>query len=69
MQNPLLSRITVNPAICGGKPTIRNMRLTVDRVLNMLAGGMTMQDILGNHPYLKREDLQASLLYAASRLN
>jgi uncharacterized protein (DUF433 family) len=59
------SRITVNSAICGGRPSIRGMRIRVSDVLEMLAAGATRQEILADYPYLEDEDITASLEYAA----
>ena len=59
------SRITIDPAICGGKPTLRGMRVTVASVLELLAGGMTPQEILDDYPYLEPEDIQACLEFAS----
>ncbi len=64
-QRKLLERITVNPAIFGGKPIIRGRRLAVEHVLNMLAVGDTEETILEGYPWLEREDIQACLLYAS----
>lgn len=61
----LLDRITIRPDVCGGKPTIRWMRITVSQVLEMLAGGMTPDQILADFPYLERADVDACLEYAA----
>ena len=58
-------RITINPDVCGGLPTIRGMRITVRDVLNMLAGGMSAEEILQDFPYLERADIEAVLRYAA----
>jgi uncharacterized protein (DUF433 family) len=63
-EQQLLSRITVNPKIFGGKPIIRGHRLAVEHVLNMLAVGDTLETILEGYPWLEREDIQACLLYA-----
>ena len=60
-----LDRITIVPDVCGGEPTIRGMRITVSHVLEMLAGGMTPEQILQDYPYLERVDIDASLEYAA----
>ena len=60
-------RITINPAIRGGKPCIRGMRITVQDVLEYLASGMTEDEILADFPYLEREDLRARLVFAADR--
>jgi uncharacterized protein (DUF433 family) len=59
------SRITIQPGICGGQPTVRGMRITVANVLELLAGGMTAEEILEDYPYLEAEDIQACLEYAS----
>jgi uncharacterized protein (DUF433 family) len=59
-----LSRITINPAICHGKPCIRGMRWPVDVILDLLSSGMSLDDILQDHPELEREDIIASLQFA-----
>ncbi|NUO03146.1 MAG: DUF433 domain-containing protein [Saprospiraceae bacterium] len=69
MQNPLLTRITLNPEVCKGKPTIRNVRFTVAQQLELLAGGMSQQDILEDYPFLEVEDIYACLWYAARIAN
>jgi len=58
-------RVTVDPGMCFGKATIRGMRVRVSDVLNMLAGGMSADDILSEYPCLEGEDIQASIAYAA----
>lgn len=58
----LIDRITVKPDVCGGEPSIRGMRITVSQVLEMLAGGMTPEQILEDFPYLDRADI----VYASS---
>jgi uncharacterized protein (DUF433 family) len=63
-QDTLLTRITVNPGIFGGKPIVRGRRLAVEHVLAMLAAGDTMDDLLREYAWLEREDIQACLLYA-----
>jgi uncharacterized protein (DUF433 family) len=60
-----IERITIKPDVCGGEPTIRGMRITVSHVLEMLAGGMTSEDILKDFPYLEKADIDAALEYAA----
>ena len=60
-----LDRITVNPAICHGAPTIRGMRLRVQDVLELLASGMSYDDILADYDELERDDILAVLEYAA----
>ena len=64
----MLDRITIIPDVCGGKPTIRGMRITVSHVLELLAGGMTAEQIMKDFPYLVREDIDASLEYAAGHV-
>ena len=65
----LLQRITLNRAVCKGRPTIRNMRFTVGQLLELLAGGMTSTEILEDYPYLEKEDIQVCLLYASKLAN
>ncbi len=64
MEETLLQRITLNPAVCFGKPTIRNMRYPVEMILDLLGAGMTFADILADYPDLEKEDLQACLTFA-----
>ena len=61
----LLNRITVDPAVCGGRPCIRGMRIRVSDILEMLAAGATREEILEDYPYLEDEDITAVLEYAA----
>jgi uncharacterized protein (DUF433 family) len=65
----LLQRITVNSEQCGGRPCIRNMRIRVSDVLDMLAEGMLPNEILDDFPYIEIEDIKASLLYASRYIN
>jgi len=65
VNNHLLSRITLNPKVCKGKPTIRNMRFTVAQMLELMAGGMEIKEILADYPYIEKEDILACLWYAA----
>lgn len=58
-------RITLVPGVCGGRPTIRGLRVAVADVLGLLAGGMTTEEILADYPYLEREDIAACLDFAA----
>lgn len=69
MSEKLLSRITLNPKVCKGKPTIRNMRFTVAQMLELMAGGMNMEEILEDYPYIQKEDVWACLWYAARIAN
>jgi uncharacterized protein (DUF433 family) len=59
--------ITIEPGKRGGKPCIRNMRITVYDVLDYLASGMTREEVLNDFPYLTASDIQACLRYAADR--
>lgn len=61
------SRITIEPGKRSGQPCIRNMRITVQDVLEYLAGGMTADEVLADFPELTAEDLQACLEFAADR--
>ncbi len=62
------SRITHNPAVMGGKPCIRGLRVTVGTVVGLIASGTTRERILEAYPYLQSEDLDEALEYAAWRL-
>lgn len=64
-----LSRITIDPAICHGKPCIRGMRWPVEVVIDQLSSGMTIDQIVADHPELEREDILASLEYARIMLS
>lgn len=68
MEN-LFSRITINPDVYAGKPTIRNMRFTVSQLLELLAAGMTEQQIIADYPYLELADIRACLLFASYMAN
>jgi len=59
-----LDRITLDPDICHGKPCVRHMRWPVEVILDLVASGMTIDDILTDHPELEREDIIACLQYA-----
>jgi len=63
-EDELLDRITVDPAIFGGKPIIRGMRMAVEHVLGMLAAGETQERLLREYPFLEPADIQACLAYA-----
>lgn len=68
-QDTLLDRITIDPEQCGGRPCIRGMRIRVTDVLELLASGESREQIWVDYPYLESEDITASLLYAARRLD
>ena len=63
----LMDRITIEPGKRGGKPCIRGMRITVQDILEYLASGMSIDDILEDFPYLEKEDILASLSFAAHK--
>jgi uncharacterized protein (DUF433 family) len=63
------SRITFNPAQCGGRPCIRGMRIRVSDILEMLADGVSAETILSDFPDLEPEDISAALRFAAKRLD
>jgi uncharacterized protein (DUF433 family) len=65
----LLERITVNPKQCGGRPCIRGMRIRVSDVLDLLAVGLSAEQVLEEMPDLEMDDLRATLLYAARKLD
>ncbi|MDR0811711.1 MAG: DUF433 domain-containing protein [Paludibacter sp.] len=67
--NYLLNRISMDAAICNGKPVIRGMRFTVAQMLELVAAGMTFDEIISDYPYLEREDISACLIYASSMAN
>ncbi len=61
----LISRITVDSQICNGKPVVRGMRITVKTILDFLAAGETVENLLSAYPYLKKEDIYACIHYAS----
>lgn len=65
----LSSRITINPEQCGGRPCIRGMRIRVSDVLELLAAGLSPEEVLAELPDLEAEDIAAALLFAARRLD
>ncbi len=64
-----LARITIDPNICHGKPTIRGLRYPVENMLELLASGMTMEELLEDYPDLEKEDFLACLNYASKLLH
>ena len=62
-----LDRITVNPDVCGGRPSIRGLRIRVKDVLDLLAAGATREEILTDYPYLEAEDIAAVLEFTAKQ--
>ncbi|MFQ5706192.1 MAG: DUF433 domain-containing protein [bacterium] len=67
-QKDLIARITVNPQVLVGKPTIRGLRISVAQILNALANNVSVSDLLKDYPELEPEDIQAVLAYAAQRI-
>ncbi len=67
--NPAFDRITVEPDKSGGKPCIRRMRITVQRVLEILATYRNREELLREYPFLEEEDLQQALRYAAASVD
>lgn len=63
--NPLLRRISIDPAVCGGKPCIKGTRLWVSLLLDLLAGGMTEAELLAEYPQLTHDDVLAAIAYGA----
>jgi uncharacterized protein (DUF433 family) len=68
MNKDILKRITINPEVCHGKPTIRNTRQMVESILEYLAGGDTIEDILLEFPELEKDDILACLAFAAKSI-
>jgi uncharacterized protein (DUF433 family) len=64
-----ISRITISPEVCHGKPCIRGMRWPVEVIIDMLSSGMSIAQIIEDHPELEREDILASLDYAKISLS
>jgi len=63
--NKLIDRISVNPNICFGKPCIKGTRIWVSLILDLLANGMTIKEILNEYPQIKEEDIRACIAYGA----
>lgn len=63
-----IDRITRNPAIMGGKPCVRGMRVTVGMIVGLVASGHGFGDILSAYPYIEEEDIRQALAYAAWRV-
>jgi uncharacterized protein (DUF433 family) len=59
-------RITIDPAICNGRPTVRGTRITVQTILEFLGAGDSIEDILEEYPSLTREDIRACLQFSAN---
>jgi uncharacterized protein (DUF433 family) len=65
MSQELLNRITIDPEVCHGKPTIRGLRYPIDNMLELMASGMTIEELLKDYPDLVKEDFLACIEYAA----
>lgn len=65
VMDSLISRITIDPAVCHGKPCVRGLRYPVETLLELLSSGMTIDEILSDYSDLERDDLLAVLAYAA----
>ncbi len=63
--NPLLQRISIDPGVCFGKPCIRGTRIRVSLILDFLANGMSIEEILAEYPQLTKEDVRAAIAYGA----
>ena len=59
------SRVTVDPGVCGGRPCIRDTRIEIAIILDGLAEGLTIEDIIDHYPQLTQEDIRTALAYAA----
>ena len=64
-----LTRITVDPQLCGGRPCIRQTRIRVKDILDLLASGASTEEIMEDYPYLEADDIKASLEYAAHQMD
>lgn len=65
----LLNRITIDPQTCHGKPCIRGLRYPVENMLELLASGMTVEELLEDYPDLEKEDFLACIAYASKLLH
>ena len=63
--HPLLERISIDPRVCFGKPTVRGTRIWVSLILDLLAGGMSMGELLQEYPQLTTDDIRAAIAYGA----
>lgn len=64
--NPLIDRISVDPAVCAGKPCIKGTRIYIAIILDALAEGLTPEQVIDHYPQLTLDDIHASLAYAAA---
>jgi uncharacterized protein (DUF433 family) len=63
--HPLLERVVIDPAVCGGRPCIKGTRIWVSLILDLLAEGMSKADLRAQYPQLTREDVMAAIAYGA----
>jgi len=66
MFNENFDRITQNPAVMGGKPCVRGMRVTVGMIVGQIGAGVSVEELISDYPYLEREDIMQALRYAAA---
>ena len=66
MYDENFDRITQNPAVMGGKPCIRGMRVTVGMIVGQIGAGIDIEELLSEYPYLERKDIMQALKYAAA---
>lgn len=69
LKHPIYSRITINPEMCSGKPCIRGMRFPVTTLLGYLVGGMSMEQLLADFPFLENEDILEAIAFASSSMD
>ncbi len=69
METSVLERITINPEVCNGKPTIRGMRITVETILQYLSAGDSIEEILVAYSFLEKKDIQAAIAFALKNLS
>ena len=69
MKSEIRQRITIIPGLCGGRPTIRGMRIRVTDVLELLSEGLSTEEILAHYPDLVREDVVACILFASHHID
>jgi len=65
----IFNRITIDKNVCKGKPSVRGMRFTVSQMLELVASGMTFEEILSDYPFLEADDIVACLHYASCVMN
>ncbi len=65
----LLQRITITPGVMSGRPVVRGMRFPVSNILELLASGLSVNEIINQHPLLEENDIKAALLYASLKMN